>query len=103
MTDDEYLDIFRIDAFEDWACGAYDEDGNDAVCDLCGGSIRWNPGSGKYICRDCGQEMDRVVFMNHIGASPPGSLCLVSCRENYPLCKKSCEVYAIDPDDPMLT
>lgn len=94
--------LHRIDAFDDWVNGAWDEQGDRAVCDLCGGEMKWNPVMAKWYCPDCEQEMDRKTYFNHIGAIPPGEACLVSCEENYPFCKKHCEHYEIDPTDPML-
>lgn len=43
-----------------------------------------------------------VLYFNYIGAEPPSSECITNCCENYPFCKKCCERFEIDPDDPML-
>lgn len=102
MDDEEYGFVYRIDAKDEWINGAYDEEGNVAVCDICGGELAWNSSACHWYCRDCGQEMDRPTYFNHIGANPPGPICLTNCGENYPFCKKYCEQYDIDPEDPML-
>lgn len=103
MDGDEYDGIYRMNMLDEWINGAYDEDGNDAVCDICLGALRWDPSRRQWHCPDCGQIMDRALYFNHIGAEPPGAECLRSCGENYPLCKRHCERYPIDPSDPMLT
>lgn len=100
--DDEYTEIYRVDMRDEWMNAAYDETGNAAVCGLCGAELRWNPVMECWYCPDCGQEMNRVEYFDFIGAQPPGAQCLTNCCENYPFCKKYCERYAIDPDDPML-
>jgi hypothetical protein len=46
--------------------------------------------------------MDRDRYFQYIMAGPPGPECLFECNENYPFCKKHCELFKIDPDDPML-
>lgn len=98
---DHYEDIYKIDAFDEWVNGAYTENGDTAICDCCGGEMKWNPVMQHWYCKECGQEMDRPIYFNHIGANPPGILCLTNCNENYPFCKKRCEHYLIDKDDPM--
>lgn len=100
---DEYSEIYKIDMTEEWINAAYDENGDTVFCDICGGEMRWHPAKRQWYCRECGQEMSRPVYLNYIGAEPPGADCLTNCRENYPFCKKSCERYLIDPADPMLT
>ncbi len=97
---DRYADIYKIDAYDEYVNGAYDEDGNGADCDDCSGEMFFR--NGKWVCRNCGRVMTRSEFLNHIGAEPPGSRCITNCHENYPLCKKCCKVYEIDPDDPIL-
>ena len=99
---DHYDDIYRIDAFDEWVNGAYDENGDTSVCDMCGGDMRWNPVMQNWYCRECEQIMDRPTYFNHIGANPPGPECITNCQENYPFCKKHCDHYKIDPNDPML-
>ena len=99
---DEYDDIYDISAEDDWMNGAYTEDGDEAVCDRCGEALHWNLLERYYECDSCGQVMDRAVYFNHIGASPPGEAC-ITCNENYPFCKKYCLEYEIDPNDPKLT
>lgn len=99
---DEYGKIFRADAKDDWLNGAYDEYGNSVECRSCGGEIKWNPSARNWVCRECGEEMDRAGYFDYIGADPPGRDCLTNCMENYPFCKKYCDRYRIDPADPML-
>lgn len=91
----------RLSAFDEWVNGAWDEKGERALCDRCGEEMKWNPVMVFWYCTGCGQEMDRKTYFNHIGASLPGEDCLFPCEENYPFCKKICERYNIDPNDPM--
>ena len=88
---------------DEWRNGAYDENGDAALCDICAAELKWNPKTREWICPGCGQTMSRADYFNHIGANPPGLECLTNCGENYPFCKKTCERFTIDPDDPMLT
>lgn len=99
---DEYFELYPVDANDEWVNSAYDEEGNAVVCDICGCEMKWNPDTQLWYCLDCEQEMDRPTYFNHIGAEPPGSICMTNCRENYPFCKKYCEHYEIDLDDPIL-
>ena len=101
--DEDYENIFRINAEDDWMNGAYTEDGDESLCDVCGEELRWNPESRQYECRNCGRVIERILYFAHIGANQPGSLCVYGCQENYPFCKKYCLNYEIDPNDPMLT
>ena len=94
------LGLHRLNMRDEWLNGAYDEEGDGAICDRCGGDMKWNDGT--WVCGECEQEMDRNTYMNHIGAEPPSSQCML-CKTNYPLCKKWCDLIEIDPDDPMLT
>lgn len=91
----------RLSAFDEWVNGAWDEKGEQALCDRCGEEMKWNPVMAFWYCTGCGQAMDRKTYFNHIGAIPPGEDRLFSCEENYPFCKKICERYDIDPNDPM--
>lgn len=100
---DEYNEIYKLDMKDEWMNAAYDENGDSVCCDICGEEMRWHPDDGVWRCRECGQEMTRAVYFDYIGAAPPGSECLTSCRENYPFCKKYCERYFIDPGDPIIT
>ena len=100
---DEYNEIYKLDMQKEWTESAYDENGDSVFCDICGEELKWNPVTGGWICRGCGQEMTRCAYFDYIGAETPGSECLTSCRENYPFCKKTCERYFFDPMDPMLT
>ena len=100
---DDYINVYRLNMNDEWMNGAYDDDGNAVVCDLCGEKMKWNPKRNFWYCASCGQEMDRMTYLNYIGAEPPGSECMTNCGENYPFCKKYCERYKIDPNDPMLT
>lgn len=97
---DKYDNIFNMG--DEWVNGAYDENGDSGICDVCGQELKWNPIKQEYECPTCGQEMDRAAYFNHIGANPPGQICLTGCNENYPYCKKYCPHYEIDPDDPMM-
>lgn len=99
---DEYDDIYQLNMGDEWMNSAYDENGDDAVCDICGTDLKWNPEKRIYYCRGCGQEFSRVGYFNHIGANPPGPKCVTQCWENYPFCKKYCLEYDIPYDDPML-
>jgi hypothetical protein len=83
--------------------GAYTEDGDEALCDVCSEALRWNPEAAYYECKSCGRVLDRALYFQLIGANPPGIDCLSQCRENYPFCKKYCLEYEIDSNDPMLT
>lgn len=98
---ENYDDIYRIDAGDEWENSAYDEDGMAAVCDVCGEEMKWSPSERNWFCPSCGRDMGRAEYFNHIGAEPPGSRCMTNCSENYPACKLMCPWYEIDPDDPM--
>lgn len=100
--EDNPNEVFQYNMGDEWLNGAYDETGDRSVCDICGQELKWNPIDQKYECPDCGQEMNRTVYFNHIGANPPGQICLTACNENYPFCKKYCPHYSFDSDDPML-
>lgn len=100
---DEYDKLYRLDMMDEWMNTAYDEDGDVAVCDFCGADMKWDQTQREWYCPECGQTMTRALYFNHIGAEPPGLECLTNCCENYPFCKKYCERYFIDSDDPMLT
>lgn len=99
---DSYEDLYRADARSAWLNGAYDEMGDQAVCDICGEEMVWDPARRVWLCDTCGREMNRAAWFNHIGAEPPGSRCLSQCQENYPLCKQWCTWYEIDEEDPIL-
>lgn len=103
MSCDEYAEFYILDSWDEWANAGYDENGEAAVCDICGGEIQWNGEENLWQCLECGQIFDRVVWFNHIGADPPSSECITNCRENYPFCKKHCSRFPIRPDDPMRT
>lgn len=92
----------RLNMDDEWRNGAYDEEGNDAVCDICANELKWNPQSARWCCSSCGQEIGRADYFNHIGANPPGEACVTDCDRNYPFCKKTCERFVISPDDPMI-
>lgn len=100
---DETMEPCECDMLDEWENAAYDEEGNEAVCDICTEPLRWGPVMGRWTCPGCGREMSRANYFNHIGAEPPGEDCLTACQENYPFCKKICERYSIPHDDPMLT
>lgn len=99
----DYDKIYELDMCDEWMNSAYDESGDSALCDICSSEMKWSPVERKWFCPDCGREMNRPVYFNHIGAEPPSRECLTSCGENYPFCKKYCERFLIAPDDPMLT
>ena len=99
---DEYEKIYRLDMKDEWANSAYDENGESVLCDICSSEMKWNPKDRLWYCPECGRQMSRAVYFDYIGADPPGADCLTNCRENYPFCKKHCERYPIDPNDPML-
>lgn len=98
----DYSTIYRVDARDEWMNAAYDEEGNAVVCERCHCEMKWNPVMQVWYCPECEREMDRPTYFLHIGAQPPGSECLINCCENYPFCKKYCERYAIDSNDPMI-
>lgn len=106
MANNDYLEfrdgtrLHRIDMEDEWRNSAYDEDGEGAVCELCGGELRWN--GEVYICKECRSEMSRCDYLNYIGANPPNEQCF-RCVTNYPFCKKECDHIVINPNDPMLT
>ena len=99
---DEYGEFYQIDALDDWINGAYTEDGDEALCSACGEPMRYDEENFMYVCPGCGYFLNRTDYFSHIGANPPGSICISQCKENYPVCKKWCVDYDIDPDDPML-
>lgn len=101
MSCDEYAEFYILDSWDEWANTGYDENGEAAVCDICGGEIQWNGEENLWQCRECGRIFDRAVWFNHIGADPPSSECITNCRENYPFCKKHCGRFIFRPDDPM--
>lgn len=94
--------IHRVDAYDEWMNSAYDEDGNAVLCEHCSSEMKWEPAQQIWYCSECGSEMNRSAYFQYIGAQPPGDMCLFSCCENYPFCKKHCEHYIIDPDAPMM-
>lgn len=102
MKKNDYDDIWEVDTKDEWLNGAYDENGDAVVCGSCGGEMKWDPGETIWYCPECGERMDRALYFEHIGAEPPGSGCVTDCSENYPLCKRYCDRYPIDPNDPML-
>ena len=91
--------FFRINAMEEYMTSAYDEEGNGVYCEHCDGELHFK--NGEYVCPDCDASMSRSDFFSYIGADLPGSNCY-SCDTNYPLCKKQCPHYEIDPNDPIL-
>lgn len=100
--DDRYEDLYRVDAMDEFLCGAYDEEGGQVHCDACGEELRWDSQNRSWRCVNCGYERTRIKYFDYIGANPPGPKCLAQCMENYPLCKRWCPWYKIDPDDPIL-
>lgn len=103
VGDDEYFGLYELDSLDEWINTGYDEEGNTAVCDICSGEMRWSRNNNSWICRDCGRELSRSEWFNHIGANPPSSVCITNCLENYPFCKKICDRFLFDPDDPIMT
>mgnify|MGYP002866765505 FL=1 len=98
----EYAEIWEVDQKSEWMNGAYTEDGDDVQCEWCGGRVMWDPETRGYKCRECLTEFSRAQHFIFIGAEPPGPACMSICRENYPFCKRYCELYEIDETDPML-
>lgn len=99
--DDNWMEIWKIDAHDEWVNGAYDEEGNGITCSRCDMDYGWDPKKHDYYCRGCGERMSREEFFAFIGAQPPGPDCMSVCRTNYPFCKRDCIRHDIDPDDPM--
>lgn len=100
---DEYDEIYKLDMHTEWSCSAYDEEGETVCCDICGSELKWTEKDRLWRCPECGREFARKEYFEYIGAEPPGFECLASCKENYPFCKKLCELYSINPYDPMLS
>ena len=100
--EDDYAEVYQVDTMDEWENSAYDEEGNAAACDICGSDMRWSPERHVWYCPECGEEMDRAVYFNHIGAEPPGSDCLTNCNENYPFCTRSCMLHPPKLDNPFL-
>ena len=44
----------RLDMMDEWLNGAYDEDGDAALCDICGSELKWNPIEENWYCPDDG-------------------------------------------------
>lgn len=93
--DNEHPYIYKIDAKDEFVNGAYDEDGDCASCDRCDGELRFE--DGQWVCRECGNVIDRPSYFNYIGAEPPGDAC-ITCGNNYPLCKRWCHIYNVEQD-----
>jgi hypothetical protein len=93
VSEAEYGTFYKIDARDEWICGAYDEDGDQVYCDACGDELKWNPESRTWQCKGCGNTKSRIQFFDFIGANPPGKKCLSQCMENYPFCKDGCPIY----------
>ena len=94
--------LYRVNAADAFINGGWTEDGDSATCDACGDEMRFDEEDRVWRCVSCGNWMNRAKWFNHIGANPPGKKCLLLCRENYPLCKRWCRWYKIDPNDPIL-
>ena len=101
MMLDEYEEFYRVNAGSEWLCGAYDEDGDQVYCEACGEEVSFDPAFREWRCSNCGMSKSRIQFFGYIGANPPGPKCISQCGENYPVCKKTCPWYRIDPSDPM--
>lgn len=86
-------------AFDDWINTGYDETGDDVSCDICEGTMMWDPDLRLWTCSDCGRQMNRAYYFNYIGAEPPNVKCLTNCHENYPLCKQYCPMLNKDIRD----
>lgn len=102
VNEEFWDDLYRVDAAEAWLNGGYDEQGNSVPCDSCGEEMKFDEEMRNWVCTGCGRMMSRAHWFNYIGATPPGGRCLVSCGENYPMCKRWCTVYEIPLDDPMM-
>lgn len=102
MHMDDYDEIYKLDMLDEWRNTAWDEDGNAALCEICESELRWSEADRMWHCPGCGRTLSRAEYFNFIGAQPPDSACLTNCLENYPFCKKYCERFCVDPNDPML-
>ena len=100
--EEDYGEVWEIDATDAYYNGGYDEYGNQINCNYCGGEIVFDPGKRVWRCKECYSEKTRAQWFDYIDADPPGKKCLRQCRENYPLCKNWCRVYKIPDDDPIL-
>lgn len=100
--DDEYEDVYDVDAKESYTNGGYTENGDGVYC-TCGGEMEFVEEMNCWKCQDCGTVVNRAQWFNDIGAHlVPGKKCLTKCRENYPVCKNWCMLYKIPDDDPIL-
>jgi len=102
LTDDFFEDVYVVDAYSDFVNGAYDEQGEQVICDVCGSDMRWDPECRSWKCTECWNEKNRVQWFSYLCANPPGPKCISQCMENYPFCKRICRWYKIPKDDPML-
>lgn len=102
MIEDFWEDLYRVDAADLWLNSGYDENGEAVPCDVCGDEMRFDEEEREWVCPGCGRVIRRAEWFSYIGANPPGRKCLSQCRENYPICKRWCTLYEIDPDDPMM-
>ncbi len=71
---------------------ASDERGGPVPCPACGGDcgMYYAACDNVWYCRDCGYEMDRHTFLDHIRAALPMPECQ-ACMDNYPVCRIWCE------------
>lgn len=95
----EFEEFYRVDAGDDWINGAYDESGDQVICDACGDDLKFDPESRTWRCVFCGNEKGRVAYFGYIGATPPGGKCF-TCMENYPFCTGTCPWYEPADDNP---
>ena len=102
FMDEFYEDLWVSDATESWLNGGYDENGEQVYCDVCGEEMSFDNLERDWKCDSCGNVKSRAAWFDYLEASPPGIKCLTQCQENYPLCKKWCLLYDIDPEDPIL-
>ena len=89
VLDDEYIKLYKEDSTDAFVNGAFDDEGDEVLCDCCGGELRYR--NFKWVCEDCGESMDRADYFNYIGAEPPFEYCK-SCIENYPVCRNWCDL-----------
>ncbi len=79
MIGDLFLKFFNSGSVD----YAYDEEGNEVDCDICGMPLVIK--DGEYYCAECEEVWSRDKFFNYIGAELPGPECY-TCDNDYPSC-----------------